>query len=230
MVSQLAKYSVATRSLQLEYVGHLNTVHSLILWDQMLFSSSTDTKIIFWNEENGQIIRTFNGHSLAVHVISIFRNYLYSGGQDAIILKWNIDSGTIEKTFPYLHSNRIWCFAFDEGNLYSGSIDTTVMRWDLNTSTRSFSYFDRRIRLRSIVLWKNFVIAGGDNQALKIQDRSQNSIFPVEIMSGHFSGVVSLIVFEDTLFSASVDRTILRRSLVDYSELKTYFGESDEKD
>ncbi|KAI3655837.1 hypothetical protein MP638_002839, partial [Amoeboaphelidium occidentale] len=226
IVSQLEKYSISTRSLQLRYEGHLNTVHSLILWDQMLFSSSTDTKIICWNEENGQIIRTYEGHPAAVQVISIFNNYLYSGGQEAIILKWNIDSGVIEKIFPFLHGNRIWCFAFEEGTLYSGSIDTSVIKWDLNTSSRLFSYFDRRIRLRSIVMWKNVVIAGGDNLGLVIQDRSQNSFFPVQIMSGHTSGVLAMIVFEDTLFSGGVDRKIRHRSLIDYSELKVYQGHS----
>jgi hypothetical protein len=43
-------------------------------------------------------------------------------------------------------------------------------------------------------------------------------------MSGHTSGVLAMIVFEDTLFSGGVDKKIRRRSLIDYSELKMYHG------
>jgi hypothetical protein len=68
------------------------------------------------------------------------------------------------------------------------------------------------------------IAGGGDNQALLIQDRSQNFVFPVEIMSGHKGEIACLIISEDTLFSGGEDKIIRRRSLIDYSELKIYHG------
>jgi WD40 repeat protein len=104
---QLEKYSSTTQNLQLVYEGHQDSVFAVFLWEDLIFSGSGDTKIICWNEGNGQIIRIFEAHTAAVLVISVFDSYLYSGGQKAVILKWNIDSGIVDRTFPSLHADTI---------------------------------------------------------------------------------------------------------------------------
>jgi WD40 repeat protein len=221
--SQLEKYSATTRTLQLVYAGHRGTVFTVLLWEDLLFSGSADTKIICWDEGNGQIIRSYD-HTSAVQVLAIFNNNLFSAGLENNIVKWNIESGIIEKTFPNHHGNNVWCLAFEEGSLYSGSLDTTVIRWDLNTSSRKFTYFGRDFKLRSVVLWKNLVIAGGDGSTLIIQDKSQNSLFPVEIISGHLRGIICMTVLNDTIFTGGVDSTIRRRSLIDNAIIIIYYG------
>lgn len=227
LASQLEKYSVTTRSLQLRYVGHRNSVETLLLWEGMLFYGSIDTNIICWDKERGQVIRIYEGQTGPIQAIAIFENFLYSAGRQAIIFKWSIDSGIVEKTFPALQSINIRCFEFYEGTLFSGSIDTTVIRWDPITASALYTYGGRNIKLRSVVLWKSFVIASGDNGVIRFEDKSQNSIAPLEIMSGHpTGGVLSLLVRDDTLFSGGVDSTIRGRSLLDYTDLKIYYGYS----
>lgn len=222
--SQLEKYSITTRSLQLRYVGHRSTVLSLFLREKMLFSGSYDTKIICWNEVDGQLIRTYNGHTGPVNALYVFDSSLYSAGQERIVLRWHIENGNIETVFPEHHDQTIWCFAFEPDSLYSGSIDTTVIRWDLNSSSRQFTYFGRNIKLRSLVLWKYFVVTGGDNLVIRIQDKSTTSVSPIEIISGHSTGIGCMIVQNDTLFSGSGDSTIRRRSLINFEQVKVYFG------
>lgn len=222
--SQLEKYFV-TGSLILDFVGHTDSVFSLLLWEETLFSGSSDSKIICWDKANGQMIRTYLGSTDATFVLSIFDNHLYSTSQDRIIMKWNIDSGSIVETFPKHHTGFIWCFAFNSRSLFSGSGDTTVIRWDLNTSSRLFTYTGRNIQLRAVVLWRNLVIAGGDNLALTIQDTTRNSIFPIEVASGHSEdGIVCMILLDDILFSGGVDATIRSRNLIDFTDLNIYYG------
>lgn len=206
------------------YVGHQNAVVSLILWEEMLFSGSVDNKAICWNEKNGQIARIYNGHTSTVRVLTIIDNFLYSGDENGAILKWIIDTGVIEKRFPGHHTNAITCFAYTNGVLFSGSIDTTVIRWHLESSTRLFTYSGRNIKLRSFVLWKNFIIACGEGIPLIIHDKAQNSLFPVDAVSGRFRGIVCMVLLHDTLFTGGTDSTIRHLSLFDYSELKIYYG------
>jgi WD40 repeat protein len=224
LTSQLEKYSMITRSLQQRYVGHRRTVLTLSILEDTLFSGSADQTIIRWNEKNGQIIRYYD-HTSAVEVLTIFDNYLFSSGQENKILKWNIKSGIVEKTFPKHHGGSIRCLAFEQGLLYSGSVDGTVIKWDLNTSSRISVYKGRKSRFWSLLLWKTFVIAGGESDAIKIQDKSQNSIFPVEIISGHSAeGIVCMTVLNDSLFTGGVDSTIRRRSLIDHMVVNVYYG------
>ncbi|KAI3658801.1 hypothetical protein MP638_002601 [Amoeboaphelidium occidentale] len=204
IVSQLEKYSIFTETLQLSYMGHTNSVNAVILWERMLFSGSADSKIICWNEANGQKIRVYEGHTAAVHIISIFENYLYSAGLQDSILKWNIDSGMIENVFPSFHSNRIWCFAFEKGSLYSGSIDATVIKWDVNTSSKLFTYSgssDSAIRRRCLI---NFT--------------------DLNIYYGHSRSVVALALDEKFMYSGSSDCTMKRWNITTGSFDKEYIG------
>lgn len=223
-LSTLDKYYLSNGGLQLSYVGHQSTVLALLLWNDMLFSGSVDTTVICWNEINGQIIRTYNGHTGEVQVVSLYENHLYSAGRPYSIIKWNIDSGIIEKVFSDEHFHTIMCLTSGEGSLFSGSLDTTVVRWDLSTSEKIFIYSGRNIRLWCLALWKNFVVAGGESLVLRIIHKTQNSVSPVEIMSGHSNDVGCMLVLGDTLFSGSIDSTIRRRSLIDFADISIYYG------
>jgi WD40 repeat protein len=210
--------------LEMSYVGHQNSVMCLCVWGELLFSGSFTTEIIGWNEFNGQLLRFYDGHSAPVRVLSVFGGVLYSAGEENAIISWNIDSGSIRNYFPRHHINLVWCFAYEEGNLYSGSTDTNVFKWDVNSGSRVFAYFGRNIRLRSVVLWKGFVISSGENPFFRVYDKAENNVSPVEIMSGHSFWIVCMAVLDDTLFSGSVDTSIRRTSLIDYKELQVYNG------
>ncbi|KAI3659957.1 hypothetical protein MP638_004984 [Amoeboaphelidium occidentale] len=226
MTLNLVKYSISKRSLQLSYTGHQSTVLTLFLLDDKLFSGSTDTTIICWNEYTSRLIRVYEGHIDSVRVVSIHENYLYSAGQEFVIFKWNIESGNIEKRFPVAHKSSISSFAFDDGILYSGSLDTSVIKWDLNTSSRIITYSGRNKRLRSVVLWKNLVVASGDTSMFKIHDKSQDLVLPVEIMSGRLGDTGCILVHADVLFSGGTDKTIRSISLIDFSGLRVFYGHS----
>lgn len=223
-VSQLQKYSSTTRSLQMTYEGHTDTVFTVILWNGMLFSGSGDRRIICWNDESGQVIRTYHGHINEVRAIAIIDGYLYSIGDENFMIKWIIDTAAIEIQVVAEHRNSLLCLAFDKRNIFSGSIDATVIKRDLNTLSRSFIYISRFSKLWSIVLWKNFVVTGGETPKIVIQDRYQNHILPVEIPSAHSDQNSCMVVLNDTLFSGGADSVIRRRSLIDYTELKVYYG------
>lgn len=223
-ISQLQKYSATTRTLNVVYAGHRSSVLTLSIWNTMLFSGSADNAIICWNEENGQIFRIYNGLTYPVDALAIFDNNLFSTGRDNTILKWSIESGIIEKTFYDINGKGISCFAFEQGRLYSGSMDGTVVKWNLNTSHIISTFHGRNSKLWCLVLWRNFVIAGGESNELKIQDRSQNSLFPVEVASGPNEQISCMIILNDTLFAGGSNSSIQRHNLIDYAIIKIYYG------
>lgn len=224
-IYNIEKYSISTRSLRLGYVGHESTVYTLFLWNTMLFSGSADTQIIGWNEETGEIIRIYYGHKSPVRLVAIYDNYLVSSAHLTVLVKWNIDDGRAVEVFPDGHRNLVLSFAFDQGSLYSGGLDAAAIRWNFTNVSVLFTYGGRNIKLRSVVPWKNYVIASGDSMELRVLDKSQNSIFPHQVMSGHSDdGVVCLILHGDILFSGGGDKTIRSRNLTNFVDLRVYYG------
>ena len=76
--------------------GHTGDVMALCLdaEEKFLFSGSRDKKIIMWNMENYEKMKTFDGHTDWVYCVTVMRNgFLLSGGYDGVLKKWNIESG-----------------------------------------------------------------------------------------------------------------------------------------
>jgi len=89
---------------------YIKTIH-LGPEEKHLFSGSDDNKIIMWNMETYEKMKTFTGHTGRVNFITAMRNgFLLSGGNDALVKKWNIESGKCVQTEKF------------EYNLYSISI------------------------------------------------------------------------------------------------------------
>ena len=76
--------------------GHTDCVSALCLdaEGKFLFSGSRDKKIIMWNMENYEKVKSFDGHTGKVLCVTVLRNgFLLSGGYDGELKKWNIESG-----------------------------------------------------------------------------------------------------------------------------------------
>lgn len=102
---EIVKIYIPTWSLYLSFEGHSNTVFSLSLYGNMLFSGSEDKTIICWNSENGAIIRQFLGAYKSGNGCScLYNDELYSTSPDSSIIKWNIYDGQILKAFPLFHT------------------------------------------------------------------------------------------------------------------------------
>jgi F-box and WD-40 domain protein 1/11 len=190
---------------------------------KLLFSGSADTTIICWNSDTGSIIRRFIGHSDFLYDLKVLGNGLYSTDYTSII-KWNINDGLIARIFAVNHTFEVQSILLKETSLFSGSMDGVVMRWDILTGLPFFTYKEYNKALRTIVLWANLVISGGDDGKLKAWDTSVQDIEPYFVVSINDASIGSLYVYGYTLFSGSSDRTIWEWNLTNFHYQKQYTG------
>jgi F-box and WD-40 domain protein 1/11 len=191
--------------------------------EKLLFSGSADTTIICWNSDTGSIIRRFIGHSGYVYDLKVLGNGLYSTDYSSII-KWNINDGLITQIFSVNHTLNVVSILLKETSLFSGSRDGVVMRWDIFTGLPFFTYKEYSKALRTIVLWANLVISGGDDGKLKAWDTSVQDIEPYFVVSITDTLIGSLYVYGYTLFSGSSDSTIWEWNLTNFHYQKKYTG------
>ena len=107
------------------FEGHQNNVFSLVVWNDLLYSGSSDKTIKQWNHE-GVCLQTFEGHQDTVYSLVVWNDLLYSGSEDGEIRQWNHD-GVCLKTFDAgsaVNSLVVWNHL-----LYSGSDDCTIIQW-----------------------------------------------------------------------------------------------------
>jgi WD40 repeat protein len=191
--------------------------------EKLLFSGSADTTIICWNSDTGSIIRRFIGHSDYVIDLKVLGNELYSTDSGSII-KWHINDGLIAQIFSVKHTPYVVSILLKETSLFSGSQDGVVMRWDIFTGLPFFTYKEYYKALRTIVLWANLVISGGEDGKLKAWDTSVQDIEPYFVVSINDSSIGCLYVYGYTLFSGSSGRTIWEWNLTNFHYQKKYTG------
>jgi F-box and WD-40 domain protein 1/11 len=191
--------------------------------EKLLFSASADTTIICWDSDTGSIIRRFIGHSGFVIDLKVLGNGLYSTDSTSII-KWDINDGLIAQIFSVNHTLKVVSILLKETSLFSGSLDGVVIRWDILTGLPFFTYKEYYKALRTIVLWANMVISGGDDGKLKAWDTSVQDIEPYFVVSITDTSIGSLYVYGYTLFSGSTDRAIREWNLTNFHYQKQYTG------
>lgn len=221
---QLDKIHIPSATMTLTFSGHTDSVFIVHLSDSILFSGGADSTIISWNVDNGLLLNRFIGHGGFVTALKVIDNELYSGGWDSTVIKWSISDGKMKDQFPRYHEGRILSIGSKEQSLFSSSADTTVMRWNLTSMQPSFVYSGRQVILKAVVLWKTFVISGGDDAEIRFWDTSFNSRDPYHVIMGHLDDVICMRIYEDTLFSGSADLSIKHWNLTDMSAIKTLLG------
>lgn len=222
--SPISKLQISTGDLQFRFIGHTNTVYSMYLTDDRLFSGSSDKLIICWNSENGDIVMSYSGHEDFLYFVTVFNEELYSGDWSGHIIKWNIKDGQILKLFPEQHTVTIGFLDFRNQYMFSASRDETVVKWDINTSSPVFVYRGRTKRLVGIVLWKNYIISGSADSFINFWDFSFNSIDPYIVYRNSTNAVTCLFLNEDILFYGSSDDLIRQLNLTSLQVVQFYVG------
>jgi WD40 repeat protein len=220
----LLKLNTANLGLISRFAGHENSVTSLLLYENLLFSGSADNTIICWDFDNETLIRVFRGHTELVSSLTIINDELYSGGFDRIIIKWNRYNGQIITIFPRVHRNYVRCLAHYANLLFSGSTDTTAIGWNLTTVLPSVIYKGRPRIIPSIFLWKNLVISGSRDSEVRLWDTSKNSLEPFLVLTENTDAINCLHLHNDLLFSGSADWTIRQWNISTLSFMQVMRG------
>ncbi|KAI3660171.1 hypothetical protein MP638_002568 [Amoeboaphelidium occidentale] len=224
---QLQKHSISSEvSLQI-FVGHEDSVGCLLIIQDLLLSGSGDRKIIKWNKNDRTILGVFTGHTSLIFGILAIGDVLYSGGDDLVIFQWNITENRKLKTFPAQHVGIIWCFAHDSQSVFSSSVDNTIIRWNTSTAEPLFFFKGYSLKLRSMVIWRSFVITGGEDAQVSLWDKRQNSVSPSVILTGHTYGIYCMHIQGDSLFSGAEDATVREWDLASVTFNRSFLGHSD---
>ncbi|KAF7329826.1 WD40 repeat-like protein [Mycena kentingensis (nom. inval.)] len=97
-------------------------------------SASGDGKMILWDIESGQRVRTFEGHDRGLACIEFKGDLIISGSNDCKIKIWSASSGACLRTLVG-HEALVRALSCDpqSGRLVSASYDRSVRVWDLGT-------------------------------------------------------------------------------------------------
>jgi len=127
---------IANRDAIQTLEGHAGTVSALCLdaEEKFLFSGSRDKKIIMWNMENYEKVKTFDGHTDFVYCVTVIHNgFLLSGGNDDVLKKWNIESGRCVGTMKTDGSCMSISMTSDERIAAIGNFSNKTLLTDIET-------------------------------------------------------------------------------------------------
>ncbi len=119
-------------------IGHTDEIASVDISPngKYLISGSWDDKVILWDIETGNEIRSFNGHKSDILSVcfSPDSKYALSGSFDGTMKLWNIETGMMIRSFEE-HNGIITsvCFSPDGKFALSGSDDNALILWDIET-------------------------------------------------------------------------------------------------
>lgn len=224
--SGIVKLRISNMNSVMQIGSAIQTAFSLHFHNNILFSGLDDFTIVAWNPDTGGAIRTYNGHSGSVLALATNGDELYSAGVDKVILQWNIRSGELLQEFPPHHINKITSLALKDGLIFSAAFDAEIVQWNSTTGEQLRVFKTSRIILRSVAVWKNFVISAGEESKIAIWDNTADSIEPLKILTGHIYPINCLLVSGDFLFTGSSDKTVKQWKLMNDNPEKEFVGKS----
>ncbi len=163
--SNLTKGVYASHTLQ----GHNNSVFSLALDGQRLFSGSDDNTIKIWDLNTNTCTATLQGHNGSVESLALDGQRLISGSYKGAIEIWDLNTNTCTATLLG-HNGNVRSLALDGQRLFSCSEDTTIKIWDLNTNTCTATLEEHDGPVLNLALDGQRLFSGSYDKTVKIWD------------------------------------------------------------
>lgn len=217
----LEKYTISPWNFQLSLTGHTDTVTAILVRDERLFSSDIDGNVFAWNKDTGEMLLRFVGFPGSIYAMALMDDGLFAGGSDRSIIMWNMNSGEVLKQFSREHMEVLLRMKVIDGKLFTGSLTGSVIKW--NSSDFTPLLLQKRANsVRSIALWKNFLISGGDDTVIRVYDSRLSNHLPVVTLAGNQEYVICLYIHENYLFSGGTDNLIMQWNLNNVTKMKIF--------
>lgn len=204
---------------QLPHAGHLDEGHEECVYtiqhtSKYLVSGSRDKTIRRWDLGTNRLV----GVPLCGHVASVLclqfdprpeHDIIVSGGSDSYVIVWKFSTGEIVKKMTNAHTESVLNLRFDDRYLVTCSKDRTIKIWNR-----------RALALDDPVLPAHVLPGAGK---LLVGDFIKEYSL-ISTLEGHGAAVNAVMIHENTIVSASGDRTIKSWSIDTGKLIKTYTG------
>ncbi|MEL7433320.1 MAG: hypothetical protein AAFN11_05180, partial [Chloroflexota bacterium] len=195
-----------------------------------ILTASSDTKIILWEAETGDIIRVFDDNmSDVTHArFTADEQFIYSASWDGVPRLWNVETGEVVRAFGG-HTSIILSMGISEGadQFVTSAEDGTVRLWDANSEFSRGVYLGHDDWVTNLAFSDDgqYLVSSGD-QSLRVWDllaQTQTSFFDAEYEAEGVAFVPNstqiLFDFEDNLAIWDFDNDDL---VADEVELPAY--------
>jgi len=133
--NSICLYNIFTGNLIANLSGHENSVFDLVLYNDLLISSSGDKTIKMWNMSTFKLLSTLTGHDAKVFGLKLVSSsMLASGSMDKSIKLWNLTNGALIRSFVSHNDEIKWSVDLLSADIVvSGSLDQTMKVWNVST-------------------------------------------------------------------------------------------------
>ncbi|KAI3656186.1 hypothetical protein MP638_002323 [Amoeboaphelidium occidentale] len=225
------QWNLTTQATIRVFIGHIHTINDVIASEGYMFSAGNELVIKAWDITSGDNVLNFLGHTNHSYALYISGNCLASGGFDNTARKWNLPLRTLEITWTM--SSYCYCLISTPYFIYSGHDDGTLRVWRLESLeypemmsgyevvVRSLTFNDQGILFlcshdgSSVT----YLAAVGDSLAVGMNAGGTNfygiSTATVSVSSTlHSHTVTSLVVVNGSIYSSSLDGSLVQESSV----------------
>ncbi len=222
---------------------------------QHILSGGRDSRMILWDAQTGEIVRTFGpddpdteaieGHEDGVAVRDLAfnpadPNQVLTAGDDWRLLLWNVTTGEVLRVYgpddPETetvegHSERIREVAFtpDGTRAVSASYDGTLILWDIETGEvlRVFEGHEGKVASVAVSADGRYILSGGQDQTARLWDIETGE--ELLQLQGHGNWVKTVAFSADgqRALTSSDDATVRLWDLETGEELLRFSGHTD---
>jgi len=220
---------ICKRSIQ---TTHKKAVYKVLPYDDesKIITCSDDHSIMIYDLKSGEPLNTLVGHTDRIWSIIRLRNgALASCSSDNTIRIWNLYKGICERVFTGHTAAVRSLVEFPNLVLLSGSFDKSLKLWDLKSDSKECIKTvktESSGRITASIVVNVDDIAYGNEAIIRIMNMSNGNV--KQSLKGHKSMVKDLLLLDnqknDTLLSASDDKTIMMWNINEGTCLKTFTG------
>ncbi|WPH00526.1 Hypothetical protein R9X50_00335500 [Acrodontium crateriforme] len=195
--------------------GHTECVYTIQHNSDHLVSGSRDKTIRIWNLKTMRLAREpLRGHEASVLCLQFDdrpdQDIIVSGGSDAHVIIWRFSTGQPIKIMKQAHDESVLNLRFDDNYIVTCSKDKTIKLWNRKALGRDDTNLPAHVLNSADLLF---------DQHDKIREFSL-----LLTLTGHNAAVNAVMIHEDTIVSASGDRTIRSWDINTGKFKRTYTG------
>ena len=213
------------KSFQLPHPDHLEEGHTECVYTiqhtaRHLVSGSRDRTIRIWDLHTNRLKQLpLQGHDASVLCLQFDerpeQDIIVSGGSDSSVIIWKFSTGEMIKHLYEAHDESVLNLRFDDRYIVTCSKDKTIKVWNRRALARDSPLIPDAV----INVFTNPIpgTPGGTNLLIP-------PFTPLNTIKGHAAAVNAVMIHNDTIVSASGDRTVKAWNINTGKAVKNYAG------